>query len=203
MPFNLKIIGILFLFSLRVHDSPLNIKCAIDSSYPEKSCNINDTCKRVLGILLNWRIQTGILARITWTILVKIPIEMCQSTRIPMTRLNMSIMLQNFSQGIELHAEIHTRTTDTDSLVKSTLIRLYLPIDWRRIIPTRSEPNGIEPRNPTLFKVKEIRNSFHSALGNPMPVRAGGRRGFCPSRQGHDMRTGHKFVEKTTPKTVY
>ena len=39
-----------------------------------------------------------ILTKIAHAILVKIPVEMCQFTKIPMTRLNMSLMLQNFSQ---------------------------------------------------------------------------------------------------------
>ena len=42
--------------------------------------------------------STGILARIAQAILVKIPIEMCQFTKVPMTRLNESFVLQNFSQ---------------------------------------------------------------------------------------------------------
>ena len=58
----------------------------------------NDTLKRVIGIPVNWHISTGILTRITCATFVKIPVEMCQFTRIPMTRFKVSFVLQNFSR---------------------------------------------------------------------------------------------------------
>ena len=58
----------------------------------------NDTFKPVIWILVKWYIRTDILTMITPAIFVKIPAEMCQFTRIPMTCLNVSLMLQNFSQ---------------------------------------------------------------------------------------------------------
>ena len=61
-----------------------------------KFCNINETLKRVIGILVYWHISTGILTRIGQAILVKIPVKMYPLTRIPMTRLNVSFMSQNF-----------------------------------------------------------------------------------------------------------
>ena len=39
----------------------------------------------VIGFLINWHISTGILTRIAQAILVKIPVEMRQFTRIPMS----------------------------------------------------------------------------------------------------------------------
>ena len=52
--------------------------------------------KRVIGIPVNLHISMGILSRTPRAILVKIPIEMCQFTRIPMTRFKVSFMLQTF-----------------------------------------------------------------------------------------------------------
>ena len=45
---------------------------------------------RVIGILVNWCISTGILTRIT--------VEVYLFTRIPQTRLNVSLMVKNFSR---------------------------------------------------------------------------------------------------------
>ena len=64
----------------------------------EKISDINDAFGRVIGILVNWHISTVYLTRIACAILVKIPVGMCQFTRIPMTRLSVSIMLVNFCQ---------------------------------------------------------------------------------------------------------
>ena len=64
----------------------------------EQFSNINDTFKRVNGILVNWHISTGILARIARAILVRIAVEICRITRIRITRLNVSFILLNFSQ---------------------------------------------------------------------------------------------------------
>ena len=64
----------------------------------EKFCNINDTFDRVIGTLVNWHGSTGILTRIARAILIKFTNEMYQFTRIPMTRLNKFLMLQNLSQ---------------------------------------------------------------------------------------------------------
>ena len=64
----------------------------------EKFSNINDTFKRVIGILVNWYVSTNILSRVLsyarqntcWNV---------SFTRVPMTcLLNMSLMLLNFSQ---------------------------------------------------------------------------------------------------------
>ena len=44
----------------------------------ENFCKINDTFKRVIGILVNWHIPTGILTRIARAMLVKMPFEMYQ-----------------------------------------------------------------------------------------------------------------------------
>ena len=51
-----------------------------------------DTLKRVFGILVNLHISTGILIRIARAILVKIHVEICQFTRIPMTRFKVSCL---------------------------------------------------------------------------------------------------------------
>ena len=66
--------------------------------YRTKFCNINETFEQVIVILVNWHILTGILMRIARYILVKIPVELCQFTKVPMTRLNLSLVLQNVSQ---------------------------------------------------------------------------------------------------------
>ena len=63
-----------------------------------KLSNINDTFKRVIGILVNGHIPTGILMRLARTILVQISVGVCPFTRNPITRLNVSFMLQNFLQ---------------------------------------------------------------------------------------------------------
>ena len=57
--------------------------------------------KRGIGILVSWHILTGIMTRIARFILVKILVEMCNFTRIPMTRLNVSFVLQNFFQCMQ------------------------------------------------------------------------------------------------------
>ena len=57
--------------------------------------------KRGIGILVSWHILTGIMTRIARVILVKILVEMCNFTRIPMTRLNVSFVLQNFFQCMQ------------------------------------------------------------------------------------------------------
>ena len=62
--------------------------------------NINDMFNRVIRIQVNWHISTGILTRIAPPIFIKIPVEMCQFTRFPMTRLNVSFILLNFSRCI-------------------------------------------------------------------------------------------------------
>ena len=49
-------------------------------------------------ILVVRHISTGVLMRIALAIFVKLPVEICQFTRITMTRLNVSLKLQNFSQ---------------------------------------------------------------------------------------------------------
>ena len=66
-------------------------QCTYDSNcaHRQKFSNINDTFKRVIGIIVNGHISTRILSRIR-AILVKITVEMCQFTRIPMTRFNVS-----------------------------------------------------------------------------------------------------------------
>ena len=69
--------------------------------------NINHTLNRVIEILVKWQNSVGILTKIARDILIKIPVEMCQFTRIPMTRWNVSFMLQNFSQCI--HQDIQSQ----------------------------------------------------------------------------------------------
>ena len=56
-----------------------------------------DAFEQVIGILVNGHISTGVMTRIAQTILVKMPIEMYPFTRILMTCLKVSLMLQNFS----------------------------------------------------------------------------------------------------------
>ena len=46
-------------------------------------------------------ISTGILTTIARAVHIKIPVKMCQFTRIPMNPLNVSFMLQNFSHWEE------------------------------------------------------------------------------------------------------
>ena len=64
----------------------------------KKIVNITDTLKRVIGILVNWHIPTAILMRIARPIVAKLTVGMCQFTRIPMTRIKVSVMLSNFFQ---------------------------------------------------------------------------------------------------------
>ena len=65
-----------------------------------------DTCKRVIGILVNWHISTGILTIIACYPHQNICVEMYQFTRIPMTRLkHIVFMLLNFSQWGKLRPE--------------------------------------------------------------------------------------------------
>ena len=66
----------------------------------ETFTNINDNFKRVIGILVNWHIVTGNLTRIARAILVKIPVWMCQFTKILITRLKESFKLVNFCQRL-------------------------------------------------------------------------------------------------------
>ena len=54
-----------------------------------KYSNINDTLKRVIGILINEYFNSYFDE-------VRITVEICQLTRIPMTRLNMSLMVTNY-----------------------------------------------------------------------------------------------------------
>ena len=82
----------------------------------EKFCNINDTLKRVTGILVNGHISTGILTRIPLAILVKIAVEMSQFTRILVTRFTVSPMLQNFHQ-CSVHCTIEAKTLVAGVLV--------------------------------------------------------------------------------------
>ena len=68
-----------------------------------------DTLKRVIGIPVKWHIcNTGILPRTAArAILVKIPaFEMCQFTRIPITRSNVSFMLERIFRW-----KFHTRSS--------------------------------------------------------------------------------------------
>ena len=62
-----------------------------------KFCNFNNTLKRVIEILWNWYITKGILTRIARVILVEIPIEICQFTRIPMTLKSVVLYICDFS----------------------------------------------------------------------------------------------------------
>ena len=79
--------------------NPATDAVTISALHWAKFCNINNTFKRVVGILVNWRISTGVLTRIARAILVKIPVEICQFTRIPMARLKVSFSVgENFSQ---------------------------------------------------------------------------------------------------------
>ena len=54
----------------------------------QQRCNIDDTFRLVIGILEMRHISTGILTKISQTIVVKIPVKMSQFTGIPQTRLN-------------------------------------------------------------------------------------------------------------------
>ena len=56
----------------------------------DKILSSNDWFRVVLVILVMRHISTGIFTRIARGILVKIPVEMCQFTRIPMTHINVS-----------------------------------------------------------------------------------------------------------------
>ena len=69
-----------------------------NSFHCQKFTNIYDTFKRVIGILVMRHISAGILKRIARVIFVKILVEMCQFTRIPMTRSNVLFMLLNIWQ---------------------------------------------------------------------------------------------------------
>ena len=90
------------------------------SAFPaSKGCSVhweakftNDTFKPVHGILVYWHISTMYFDEDKALSLSKIPVEMCQFTRIPMARLSMSVLLLNFSEwtmpsgsSVELHSE--------------------------------------------------------------------------------------------------
>ena len=83
----------LWCWTTFMHSNEAGNFCALK----EILCNINDTFKPVIGILVNWHISTGILTRIARAIFVKIPVEVCQFTKIPMTGLKVSFMLQKIS----------------------------------------------------------------------------------------------------------
>ena len=102
----------------------VNMACHITlSARTMKFSNINDAFKQVIAILVNWHISTAILTRIARVILVKIPVEICKFTRIPMTCLNVSCMLLNFSRSENFYqcqqfaikqiaAFVHTQRTE-------------------------------------------------------------------------------------------
>ena len=75
---------------------------------------------------MNRHTSTGILARIARAILLRIPAEVCPFTRIRMTRLITSFMLQNFSQHW-----YYAQKNLFKILLNQTEIRLYLKCtDW-------------------------------------------------------------------------
>ena len=90
----------------------------------QKFSHVNETFKRIIGILVNWHISNGVFMRTARAILVKMPVEMCQFTRIPMTRLKVSFILENFSQVYRDTFDIHICIC----YIYDIYIVIYLPV---------------------------------------------------------------------------
>ena len=93
-------------------------------------CNINDTLKRGIGILVNWHVSWGILTRIAPAILVKIHSwNVSIHYRIPMSFINVSFLERRYRQKAnKISTKARKKSFHIDKLKKPSQARQMRPI---------------------------------------------------------------------------
>ena len=123
----------------------------------EKYSKINDTFERVIRILVNWHISACILTKMALAILVKIHAEMCQFTRIPSTRLNVSLILLYFSQQwVAVGFHFHCRKPHYDDTHLPLTTSIHTEKSFRNLIKSNW--------NQVVFTILPIITSAHREM---------------------------------------
>ena len=106
---------------------------------------------RLIGILVNLHISTGIFKRITRAIIVKISVEMYQCTSIPMTRFNVSLMLQNFYHFKLINPSWNVVLSARNSILSVRKITNFISSQYFQSCANRIAKSSVELHSKNWF----------------------------------------------------